>query len=86
MDDDNRTFRTRLVASWLFSNAVLIVAVENIGGWLNINEKGMNENKIRAWEEQYGQKRNAYFAFLLYATFGLAMVRFIGVSMNCYWW
>ncbi|KAF5346535.1 hypothetical protein D9756_010015 [Leucocoprinus leucothites] len=78
MDDDNRKFRTWLVASWLFTNAVLVVAVENIGGWLNVDEDGIDEDVIRSWEEQFGQKRNAYFAFILYATFGLAMVRFMG--------
>src|SRR5882762_7599597 len=32
MDDQNKTFRTRLVSFWMLSNAGLAVAIENING------------------------------------------------------
>lgn len=32
--DDNETFRTHLVSA---SNAILALAVQNFGGWLNVN-------------------------------------------------
>jgi len=80
MDDDNKTFRTRLVAAWVLSNAALAVSIDNIGGWLNIQDKGITSTFIQAWFEQMAMKRNNYFAALLYGTFALAFIRFIGVG------
>ena len=37
-DDSNRTFRTRLVVSWMLSNAALVFAVMNIAGKRARNE------------------------------------------------
>ena len=71
MDDQNRTFRTRLVVFWMLTNAGLAVAIENING-LQSNESE-DEQDLR-------KKQNIYFAFILYSTFGLSAVRFIGVS------
>ncbi|KAG8907052.1 Chitin synthase, class 2 [Tulasnella sp. 403] len=65
MDDQNKTFRTRLVAFWMFSNAVLILAISS-------------ENSLNDTEESQRKKQNAYFTFILWATFGLSMVRFLG--------
>ena len=75
MDDQNKTFRTRLVVFWMLTNAGLAVAIENINGLPSTNA---SED-----EEDLRQKQNAYFAFILYSTFGLALVRFIGVSSFC---
>lgn len=36
--------------------------------------------KIAAYTKQAGDKRNFYFAFILYTTFGLTLIRFFGVS------
>jgi chitin synthase len=72
MDDQNRTFRTRLVVFWMLSNAGLAVAIENING-LPSNNASVDEQDLRL-------KQNIYFAFILYSTFGLSLVRFIGVS------
>ncbi|GLB41331.1 putative chitin synthase [Lyophyllum shimeji] len=83
MDDENKTFRTRLVASWMLSNAALAVAVENIHGWLNIGSKNITGKFIQRWLEEMATKRNMYFTVLLYCTFGLAMVRFVGCL---YYW
>ena len=72
MDDSNKTFRTRLVAFWMLSNAGLAVAIENINGLQNTSDATADENKLRL-------KQNTYFAIILYSTFGLSLVRFIGV-------
>ncbi|KAI0314805.1 glycosyltransferase family 2 protein [Amylostereum chailletii] len=74
LDDQNKTFRTRLVAFWMLSNAGLAVAIENING-LPSSDPDVDEADLR-------EKQNAYFAFILYSTFGLALVRFTG----CLWY
>ncbi|KAL0959110.1 hypothetical protein HGRIS_014407 [Hohenbuehelia grisea] len=80
MDDENRTFRTRLVAMWMLTNGALVLAVENINGWLNINDPNISKERIQEFEKHAGSKQNNYFAFLLYSTFLLAAVRFIGLT------
>jgi len=70
MDDQNKTFRTRLVVFWMLSNAGLAVAIENING-LPSNNASEDEADLR-------KKQNIYFAFILYSTFGLSAVRFVG--------
>ncbi|KAF9247266.1 glycosyltransferase family 2 protein [Melanogaster broomeanus] len=76
MDDQNKTFRTRLVACWMLSNAGLAVAIENINGLTTAADAVEDENELRS-------KQNIYFAVILYSTFGLAAVRFIGCLF--YW-
>jgi len=76
MDDQNKTFRTRLVALWMLSNAGLAVAIENINGL-------PNENNPLQDEVLLVQKQNTYFGIILYSTFGLAAVRFSGCLF--YW-
>jgi chitin synthase len=72
MDDQNKTFRTRLVAMWMLSNATLAIAIENINGLPSSNVAEDNKELM--------QKQNFYFAVILYSTFALAAVRFVGVS------
>lgn len=71
MDDQNKTFRTRLVVFWMLSNAGLAVAIENING-LSTGNETTDDNDLR-------KKQSFYFAIILYSTFGLAAVRFTGV-------
>jgi len=73
MDDENRTFRTRLVAMWMLSNAALAIVIENISG-INTNAEQV--------EKELRTRQNTYFTFILWATFGLSAVRFIG----CLWY
>lgn len=77
MDDQNKTFRTRLVAAWMLSNAGLAVAIENINGLQSANNVAEEEDSLR-------KKQNIYFAFILYATFALSAVRFMGVRNSCF--
>ncbi|KAF7320160.1 hypothetical protein MKEN_00800500 [Mycena kentingensis (nom. inval.)] len=75
LDDSNKTFRTRLVAVWIITNGALVLAVTDMGGWLNIDDPDISKEKIKAFEDRYAVLRNNYFSFILYATFGLALVR-----------
>jgi hypothetical protein len=96
--DQNRTFRTRLVIAWLLSNAGLAIVISSINGLdqtkllveacLPAGDKEvdtMNRTCITqalsldAREVQ--SKQQEYFKYLLWATFGLSAVRFIGVSL-----
>ena len=73
LDDQNKTFRTRLVSVWMLSNAILAIAIQNINGLRNLTNPGSDEEALRS-------KQNFYFAVILYSTFGLSMIRFLGVS------
>lgn len=79
LDDDNKTFRTRLITSWLLTNAILVLVVENLNGWLNLDDPNISKASIQAFNNTYSSRRNGYFSFILYATFGLSLFRFIGV-------
>ncbi|OBZ76612.1 Chitin synthase 1 [Grifola frondosa] len=70
MDDENKTFRTRLVACWMLSNAGLAVAIESLNG-LGTGNESTDQSELQ-------KKQNIYFSVILYSTFGLALVRFIG--------
>jgi chitin synthase len=82
LDDSNRTFRTRLVAMWMLTNGALVLGVQGMGGWLNINDANISADSIKAYEDRYALMRNNYFTFILYSTFGLAFVRLIGVRAS----
>ncbi|KAL0576501.1 Chitin synthase, class 7 [Marasmius crinis-equi] len=71
MDDQNRTFRTRLVAFWMFSNAVLAIGIMSIGG-LGLSGSAEDGAKSRA------NKQSHYFNVILFSTLGLSVVKFCG--------
>lgn len=75
MDDENKTFRTRLVACWMLSNAALALSIENLNGLPNLKNAQADADALQA-------KQNTYFAVILYSTFALAMFRFVGVSLK----
>ena len=77
LDDSNKTFRTRLVVFWMLSNAALAVAIENINGLQSDSTEAEEEASLQ-------KKQNIYFAFILYSTFVLSAVRFMGVSNFCF--
>jgi len=72
MDDENKTFRTRLVAIWMLSNVTLSIAIENING--------LTSTDVSADQAKLHKKQNTYFSFILYSTFVLSAIRFTGVS------
>lgn len=57
----------------MLSNAILAVGIQNSNG-LDTNQT-TEEAALRS-------KQNHYFAFILYSTFALSMIRFIGVSFS----
>ncbi|KAK8854766.1 hypothetical protein IAR55_003505 [Kwoniella newhampshirensis] len=105
MDDQNRTFRTRLVGVWLLSNAVLAISIQTLNGLdstkqlvesclpstYNPYEGNITvaingtciENALSFDAQNLQDKQQIYFRALLWATFGLSMVRFIGCL---YYW
>lgn len=72
MDDENRTFRTRLVSFWMLSNGALAIAIATLNG-LPSGDETKDQDALRA-------KQSIYFSIILWSTFGLAAVRFTGVS------
>lgn len=76
LQDENRTFRTRLVAMWMLTNATLAILIENISGRKN---ETTSSDQI---EKELRDRQDFYFRFILWATFGLSAVRFIGVSVD----
>jgi chitin synthase len=63
-DDYYRSFRTRLVICWIFTNLILVVAictVDSFGKLGNFNDRS-----------------NTYLAFILWSVAGLSCFRFIG--------
>jgi chitin synthase len=73
MDDQNKTFRTRLVSFWMLSNATLAIAIANLNG--------LPSGDADADAKALASKQGTYFNIILYSTFGLAFVRFIGVRL-----
>ena len=51
----------------MLSNAGLAILIENVNG-------------LKTTEAEQKAKQNTYFTIILWSTFGLSMVRFIGVS------
>ncbi|KAF8724402.1 hypothetical protein AX14_008855 [Amanita brunnescens Koide BX004] len=78
MDDENKIFRTRLVGFWMLTNAALVIAIQNINGWLNLNDPQLSLAEVAQFEFDRRTKRDFYFEFILFATFGLTLIRFIG--------
>ncbi|WFD35850.1 chitin synthase [Malassezia cuniculi] len=76
IDDSNKKFRTRLLAFWLLCNALLTAVILNLNGY-SPNDKLDDEAHQRKLNQQI------YFKVILWSTFGLTLVRFIGCVL--YW-
>lgn len=72
MDDQNKTFRTRLVALWMLSNAALAIGIGTMGG--------VSTGNTKEDEADLQSKQHIYFSVILWSTFGLSAFRFVGVS------
>ncbi|KAI9813206.1 MAG: Chitin synthase, class 2 [Thelocarpon impressellum] len=74
LDDSYKSFRTTLVASWIFSNSVLVIVITSD----NFNQFGFtNTDGQKTARDRTAQ----FFRALLWATAILAVVRFLG----CCW-
>ena len=60
----------------MLSNATLAVAIENANGFVNESSSDALEKQLLGLRA----KQQTFFAIILWSTFGLAMVRFVGVS------
>jgi chitin synthase len=82
MDDSNKTFRTRLVAFWMLSNAGLAVAIENANGFVKTQGKSPEEIGQALVQDRadLAKRQSSYFNIILYSTLALAVIRFVGVS------
>ncbi|KAF8326625.1 glycosyltransferase family 2 protein [Cantharellus anzutake] len=70
MDDENKTFRTRFVAAWMLSNAGLSVTIESLNG--------LGSGNLTTDEKTLQNKQHIYFSIILWTTFLLSAVRFVG--------
>ncbi|KMU80838.1 chitin synthase G [Coccidioides immitis RMSCC 3703] len=66
LEDSYKSFRTRLVASWIFSNALLAVLITSD----SVNKLGFTS--------QATDRTANFFRALLWATAALSLIRFIG--------
>lgn len=71
MDDSNKTFRTRLVAFWLLTNALLVAVIMNLYSY-------QPHEKLDAEARDARNKQEIYFKVMLWSTFALTAVRFAG--------
>lgn len=69
LEDSYKSFRTKLVASWIFSNALLAVVITND----DFDKFGLSGGASSRTQE--------FFRALLWATAGLSVIRFLG----CCW-
>jgi chitin synthase len=67
-EDYYRSFRTKLVTSWIFSNLVLVVII-------------INGQDVLSWFGTYNQRATLYLGFILWSVAGLSAVRFIGAIL-----
>lgn len=75
MEDYFKTFRTRVVLSWLFSNAVVIVALSNPTVRAYIQKPLLSDPTHSA---AAGTAGNVFLEFIFYSVLGLSTIRFIG--------
>nr|XP_036585044.1 chitin synthase [Colletotrichum truncatum]KAF6794812.1 chitin synthase [Colletotrichum truncatum] len=66
LEDSYKSFRTGLVVSWLFSNTFLIIVITSD----NFDSFGIGKNA--------SSRTASFFAFLLYSTAVLSLIRFFG--------
>ncbi|TGZ76561.1 hypothetical protein EX30DRAFT_324544 [Ascodesmis nigricans] len=70
LEDSYKSFRTRLLAGWIFLNAGLAAIITSD-----------DFDKFGFKQEHFSEQRTAkYFTFLLWVTAGLSLVRFIGCA------
>src|SRR5690606_26527769 len=68
LDDSYKSFRTKLIISWLFSNGILAVVITSE----NFDQFGFSQSSDST------KRTAAYFRALLWATAALSLVRFVG--------
>ncbi len=74
MEDYFKNFRTRVVLAWIFTNAVVIVALSNQAVSDAIQKSLLLDPK----SQQNGTAGNLFLEFIFFSVLGLSIVRFIG--------
>ncbi|KAI8977521.1 chitin synthase 1 [Mycotypha africana] len=67
-EDYYRSFRTKLVTVWIFSNLVLVTIITN-------------GQDVFQWFGNYNERATAYLGFILWSVAGLSAVRFVGACL-----
>ena len=90
VQDQNRTFRTRLVLIWILTNVTLAAAIQFQAQRLPdlveacLDSATINKDCIdKALNVDTGSlvgRQHVYFRYLIWTTFGLSAIRFVGVS------
>ncbi|CAA7262411.1 unnamed protein product [Cyclocybe aegerita] len=83
IEDLHKSFRTRVVILWLLSNAILAIAVENLGGWLNLNDPSITIEQVQLFHRGQTNGRRAYLSVLLCVAYWFVLLRFVGSIV--YW-
>ncbi|KAJ3515158.1 hypothetical protein NLJ89_g1936 [Agrocybe chaxingu] len=79
-EDSYKSSRTRMVALWLLSNAILAIAVEYSGGWADLNSPLITGEQIQLFRTRQAAGRRAYLARLGQLGYWLILLRFVGVN------
>ncbi|KAF9203003.1 Chitin synthase, class 2 [Haplosporangium sp. Z 27] len=72
-EDYYKMFRTRLVLTWMFTNAILIIAMTNSFGYKDDNAKTTTPDKNEMF--------NPYLSVIFWSVAALSAVRFVGSTM-----
>ncbi|KAG2202877.1 hypothetical protein INT46_007557 [Mucor plumbeus] len=67
-EDYYRSFRTKLVTVWIFTNMVLVTIITN-------------GQDVFSWFGNYNDRATAYLGFILWSVAGLSAVRFVGACL-----
>jgi chitin synthase len=62
----------------MLTNAALAVSIENANGFITDTSEKALEDQLTGLRN----KQQTFFGIILWSTFGLAMVRFIGVNIS----
>lgn len=79
LDDSYKSFRTRLITCWIFSNGLLALCIysESFDRFTRASDAPQDEHGVKQSEARTAE----YFRMLLWFTAGLSLIRFIG----CCW-
>lgn len=78
MDDAYKSFRTKLIIAWIFSNMVLVLAISSssLSGHFGFNTDSQVDTQ--GFETDVQKREHIYFSLILWATAILALIRFSG--------
>jgi hypothetical protein len=81
VEDKYKAFRTHVLTFWLLSNVMLALGVDNYGGLLDLSDPSLTWQGIQLFHAKQTKGRREYIASVLYITYVLVFIRFIGVRL-----